>query len=173
MNTKQIQMDDEQRQYRENANQWSTWIKILNPTCRRGHNCKERRTGFPGCINDANVRLLQREGCGIYEWRTVKGDNSYVVYIGSTCVQSCRGNGCSCPQVDSHCSLIRRIRAYAKHGSHKSEQFNNALVNGYSLEVRYKKCENSDKARSLENARLERYDYAWNIRNNGQQRQVP
>ena len=44
---------------------------------------------------------------------------------------------------------------------------NEALRRGYTLEVRYKVANNEEDAKAQENELLEKYNYAWNIRNNG------
>ena len=100
--------------------------------------------------------------CGIYEWRATRGDQpNRVVYAGSTCA---RDNGCS--------RLRSRILDYCSDGNHKADLINDALKKGYTLEVRYKEAANVDDARKMENQLLDKYDYAWNITNNGSVRKI-
>ena len=45
---------------------------------------------------------------------------------------------------------------------------NEALRKGYELWVRVKTSEGRNNAEDMENKLLEKYDYAWNIRKNGE-----
>lgn len=127
-------------------------------TVQFGVICSSIRNAFP---NEA-------KRCGIYEWMAVgtfEGQPDHVVYVGSTCRRKPGG-------------LRHRILEYCTHGSHKKELINIALLHGYELWVRVKivkgkhcsREETKRKAEKMENDLLNRYDYAWNIRNNGQMR---
>ena len=112
-----------------------------------GFMCTNIRSAFPG----------EARHCGIYEWRA-KGTRAhqpnYVVYVGSTC----RGKPGA---------LRRRIIEYCTNGSHKEDLMNEALGNEYELWVRVKISQGRESAENMENELLEKYDYAWNVRNNG------
>ena len=56
---------------------------------------------------------------------------------------------------------------YCKYGNHKAGVINDALSRGYELWVRYKQARSAEEAQAWENDLLNRYDYAWNVRNNG------
>ena len=45
---------------------------------------------------------------------------------------------------------------------------NEAVTKGYELWVRVKTSEGRDNAEDMENKLVEKYDYAWNIRKNGE-----
>ena len=101
--------------------------------------------------------------CGIYELQA-RGTLSHnlqsaVVYVGSTCSRQADGGVCH--------RLKNRIINYCKYGKHKAGLINDALSRGYELWVRYKQARSAEEAQTWENALLNRYDYAWNIRNNG------
>ena len=167
-------MDPNQRQAREYSHLpvagWSNWERAMVPLIPRfvrvgfesrgpaqaGLICSSIRSAFP----------LQARRCGIYEWRakgTLPHQPSHVVYLGSTC-RSKPG------------ALKGRILEYCRNGSHKSDFINDALCRGYELWVRVKTVEgrnpSRENAEDMENALLARYDYAWNIRNNGQIRHI-
>ena len=64
-----------------------------------------------------------------------------------------------------------RILDYCDDGSHKSAIINRALQRGYELWVRVKTSGRSRKdAENMENELLRKYNYAWNLRNNGKTR---
>ena len=115
-----------------------------------GFMCSSIRKAFPD----------KAQHCGIYEWRgkgTLDDQPNYVVYIGSTC-RGKRGG------------LRRRILEYCTNGSHKKDLINDALGRGYELWVRVKTSgghASRKNAEDMENELLDKYDYAWNIRNNG------
>ena len=160
-----------QRQAREDSpeGKWSIWEPAMVPMRpgllvdfeRRGSNqagliCSSIRNAFP----------LQARHCGIYEWRakgTLPHQPSHIVYLGSTC-RTKPG------------ALRGRILEYCANGSHKRNLINDALGRGYELWVRVKIVEGRNptqkKAEDMENALLAGYDYAWNIRNNGQRRRI-
>ena len=66
----------------------------------------------------------------------------------------------------------QNIVGYCSHGNHKADLINDALTRGYTLEVRYNQAWNETQARELENELLDMYDYAWNVRRNGNIRAV-
>jgi len=158
-----------QRQKREDSiDGWSYWEQAMVPVLRvgvdepRGPN----QTGFM-CSSIKNAFPLQARHCGIYEWAakgTLPGQPNtlVVVYIGSTC-RSKPG------------ALRGRILEYCRNGSHKEVFINNALLRGYELWVRVKIAEGSkprETAQAMENALLDKYDYAWNTRRNGRIRNI-
>ena len=121
-----------------------------------------------GFRNSNLANELQQAGatrCGIYEWCAVKyvhrdgrlRKSRRVVYVGSTC----RRNHQECQRMRD------RIVAYASTGNHKKDLINAALERGWELWVRFKNATDEDQAKDMENALLGRYNYAWNIRNNG------
>ena len=98
--------------------------------------------------------------CGIYEWRakgTKRNQPNRVVYAGSTCTQRSRYGA----------KLGSRIRGYLTHGNHIAKLMDNALEQGYELQVRSKKAKNQEDARRQERELLKKYNYAWNKRGNG------
>lgn len=118
--------------------------------------CSRIRSAFPD---------LARH-CGIYEWRakgTLRGQPNHVVYLKSTCTVK--------PG-----ALTGRILQYCTNGSYKQDLINDALGKGYELWVRVKIVEgrnpSRENAEAMENALLNRYDYAWNTRINGQIRYI-
>ena len=90
---------------------------------------------------------------------------SAVVYAGSTCPRQTDGGEWS--------RLKSRIINYCRHGNLKAFQVNDALSRGYELWVRYKQARSGEEAKAWENTLLAMYDYAWNVRNNGNIRVVP
>ena len=50
---------------------------------------------------------------------------------------------------------------------------NEALTKRYELWVRVKTSEGRDNAEDMENKLLDKYDYAWNFRENGEIRHIP
>ena len=87
---------------------------------------------------------------------------------------SARRGGGLCPQDFCRAkprALGDRILEYCEDGSHKSAIINKALQRGYELWVRVKTSgRSSDRSRktagNMENELLQRYNYAWNVRNN-------
>ena len=139
---------------------WSDWSEAMVPFPFDG--VKNRAPRNLGYIVRAIERAFPDKArrCGIYEWKAEKpGRRSVVVYVGSTCR-------------DKPGSLRARINEYCRDGSHKSELINDALHRGYTLLVRVKVARSSEKAEELENALLDRYDYAWNTRGNGAIRHI-
>ena len=103
--------------------------------------------------------------CGIYEWKARQAGrpNRAVVYVGSTCW-------------DKPGALKGRILQYCTNGSHKRVLIDDALDRGYELWVRVRPVNvgsnRHTRAENEENELLARYDYAWNIRNNGEVRHI-
>ena len=139
---------------------WSDWSKAMVPfpfgvvrnraPDNHGYILRDIERAFP---NEARR-------CGIYEWKAEKpGRRSVVVYVGSTCR-------------DKPGSLRARINEYCNNGSHKARFINDALLRGYTLLVRVKVATSRENAEELENAYLDTYDYAWNIRRNGNTRSI-
>ena len=148
---------------------WSQWMRAMVPTSSRF--TENRGPGQPGYLW-SNIRneLNGVAGlCGIYEFQ-VRGTLPYhlqsaVVYVGSTCPRQADGGDCR--------RLKSRIINYCRHGNHKAFQINDALSSGYELWVRYKQARSAVEAQAWENDLLTAYDYAWNVRNNGNIRAVP
>ena len=148
---------------------WSKWTKAMVPPCYNvGKNLKRRGPNQVGlmCSSIRKAFPDQARHCGIYEWRakgTFPGQPNHVVYLGSTC------------RVKPG-ALRGRILEYCTNGSHKSVDINDALRRGYELSVRVKIVEGSkpskEYAEAMENTLLNTYDYAWNIRINGQKRNI-
>ena len=144
---------------------WSDWELAMVPlvdgfekrgeTDRKGFICSNIRNAFPD----------EAERCGIYEWQARKsGQPNRVVYVGSTCR-------------DKVGALRARILEYCTNGSHKRRLINDALGKGYKLYVRVQVVENlypdgREDAQKLENKLLDKYDYAWNKRRNGDIRNI-
>ena len=162
-------MAENQRQAREGSHLpvagWSNWELAMAPL---PVGFEPRGPNQPGMIFSGirNAFPLQARHCGIYEWRakgTLPHQPSHIVYLGSTC-RTKPG------------ALRGRILEYCANGSHKRHLSNDALCRGYELWVRVKIVEGINASRknaeSMENALLAWYDYAWNIRNNGQIRRI-
>ena len=150
------------------AEGWSNWKKAMVPPDDGGRNLEPRGQDQDGFIYSKirNAFPDQAEHCGIYEWQakgTRQGQPNHVVYVGSTC-RGKRG------------ALRDRILEYCTNGSHKEDFINKALERGYELWVRVKIAEGrnpSEDAEDMENELLAKYDYAWNIRNNGSRNILP
>ena len=168
------------RRHREDARLdtegWSRWVRAIVPekserVVGRYRQHFERRSDDQQGLLCANIReALPNEmtECGIYEWqarrprRGTRAGHRNVVYVGSTC-RAKPG------------ALRDRILEYCVSGSHKSENINDALQRGYELWVRVKTSgRSSDRSRKtaekMEDELLQKYDYAWNIENNGKTR---
>ncbi|XP_044181607.1 uncharacterized protein LOC122962524 [Acropora millepora] len=152
---------------------WSPWIiGMANASTPGTQDRKFIPRGGSNQVGYRNSNLaneLQQAGvtcCGIYEWSAVKYEfyqdgrsrsSRRVVYVGSTC----RRNHQECQPMQN------RIVAYTSTGNHKKDLINAALERGWELWVRFKNATDEDQAKAMENALLGRYNYAWNIRNNG------
>ena len=150
---------------------WSKWKKAMVPL-ERGfeHRGETNQVGLT-CSSIRTTFRDQAQRCGIYEWAvkgTLRGQSKkkVVVYVGSTC----RGK----PGV-----LRDRILEYCTNRSHKKDLINDALRRGYELWVHVKVVggnkeddKNRKKAEGKENELLEKYDYAWNKRSNGEIRNI-
>ena len=162
-------MTENQRQAREGSHLpvagWSNWELAMAPL---PVGFEPRGPNQPGMIFSGirNAFPLQARHCGIYEWRAkgiLSHQPNHVVYLGSTC-RAKPG------------ALRGRILEYCANGSHKSDLINDALRKGYELWVRVKTVEgrnpSRENAEAMENALLNKYDYAWNTRVNGQIRHI-
>ena len=139
---------------------WSDWSEAIVPFPL--DDVKNRAPANHGYIVRDIERAFPDEArrCGIYEWKAEKPvRRSVIVYIGSTCRAK---SG----------ALRARINEYSRDGSHKSMLINDALRRRYTLLVRVKVASSREKAEELENALLDRYDYAWNERRNGNLRHI-
>ena len=143
-------------------------MKAIVPDRLVGEHYEPRGDGQEGVMRKNIRKDLPNEmkKCGIYEWQargTFEGQpDEVVVYLGSTC------------RVKPG-ALRDRILEYCTDGSHKSAIINDALRRGYELWVRVKTSGRSsvrsrNTAENMENELLQRYDYAWNFRNNGKRR---
>ena len=145
---------------------WSGWKRAMVPRQIEGHNLQprgENQFGFI-CSSIRNAFPDQAKHCGVYEWQARKsGQPNRVVYVGSTC----RGK---------EGALRDRILEYCRNGSHKKDLINDALDEEYELWVRVKISQPSQNckadAEKMENELLAKYNYAWNIRNNGEVRSI-
>ena len=148
---------------------WSDWVKAMVPQAalqpqfstqrpnRWKQESEEILANAPGLYYDVG------SGYGIYEWQARKAESwketKIVVYIGST----------SNARLES---LRDRVQEYCRNGSHKADLINDALTNGYELWFRVKSAPDRQTAEDLENELLDRYDYAWNVRRNGEFRRI-
>ena len=139
----------------EDEEDWTDWVKAMVPQNAGGNNLKRRKGNHIGFICKEIKTAFSNEAkhCGIYEWRATRHERHYVVYVGSTC----RGKPGA---------LRQRINEYCTNGSHKANLINDALGRGYELWVRVKTSDEEKDAEDMENELLERYNYAWNVRNN-------
>ena len=142
------------------SQEWSNWKKAMVPVVTNGYT-QNRGRNQEGFIwkNILKEGTIPRDLCGIYEWRTIRQGQpkrAQVVYVGSTC----RRHG-------TFHWLQNRILGYCSTGNHKKDLINEALKRGYTLEVRYKEANDEEDAKTKENELLAKYNYAWNIRNNG------
>ena len=154
------------------AEGWTNWIWAMAPeNTTRVKNLARRGEDQEGYKNAKIVNELCGEHgdadrlCGIYEWRATRpfGSDPTVVYVGSTCAR----NGGSCTKMKN------RIVSYCTHGNHKTTLINEALQKGYELWVRFKPAVDEQEARDMENALLDTYNYAWNIRQNAKRNILP
>ena len=146
------------------SHNWTGWVKAIVPN-RGGDYVRERNGGHIGFMH-ANIEVAFSDNvlnkCGIYEWKakgTLDHQDDYVVYVGSTC----RKRG----------SLGQRIKEYCRDGSHKHHFINTALRQEYELWVRVRVSIDKDDSGKMENKFLDKYDYAWNTRLNGDIRDIP
>jgi len=138
----------------------SDWKKAMIPVATNGYT-QNRGNNQEGFIwkHILEKGAIPKDLCGIYEWRTIRQDQpNRVVYVGSTCTRGRRG---------PFRRLQNRILGYCRTGNHKNALINDALKRGYTLEVRYKVADDEEDAKTQENDLLAKYNYAWNIRNNG------
>ena len=150
------QLREHRRLAEDQAEGWSPFRRAISPIGGHETYYQERNPGSLGYIVNSVVNNIEEE-CGIYEWKIERPGNGpgIVVYVGSTCpYQEKRG-------------LKSRILRYCRDGAHKTELINDAIRRGYELHVRVKSAENEHAAGNLENALLKKYNYAWNIRENG------
>ncbi|CAB4045016.1 Hypothetical predicted protein [Paramuricea clavata] len=152
----------------EEGMNWSGWKEALRPslpdnTIPDGYRIRSsvNNEQQPGLICTKEVenfldQYRYQYKCGIYEWgaksrNDLKG-NMKVVYIGCSC--SSKGR-----------KLKGRIMDYCTSGSHKRQDINYALQQGYTLYVRVKETVNTTQAaEAAENELLQKYNYAWNRR---------
>ena len=146
------------------SHHWTGWVKAMVQNSG-GDYVRARNRGEIGYMH-RNIEGAFSDNvlnkCGIYEWKakgTLDHQGDYVVYVGSTC----RGRG----------SLGQRIKEYCRDGSHKSHFINRALFQGYEFWVRVKVSADKDDSGEMENKLLDKYDYAWNKRLNGDIRDIP
>lgn len=161
-------MDKRFRELEEDENHgWSDWIwamvpKVTQQTTNVAVVKRENRhLGYRNATLSTELEQAFEGGCdpcGIYEFGAIQPDKRKirVVYVGSTCVRNDR-----CP------SLKNRIVDYTKHGNHKKDEINEAMRRGYTLLVRFKPAQDKSEAKRMENELLDKYNYAWNVRNNG------
>lgn len=158
------------RKYRENVRRaqvsprtgprWSRWYTALVPEASNSKNYepRERDPDDEGFIySKIRTRFVGKKyDNGIYELRVSKGRKSRkVVYIGAA-----HRNGPG--------SLSQRILEYCRGGSHKDDLINRVLSDGYTIKVRAKNIRGKREfVYECEDRYLDKYDYAWNERNNG------
>ena len=149
---------------------WSDWVKAMVPhAAQQPQFSTQRPNGWkqesekilanaPGLYYDVG------SGVGIYEWQARKVENwnetRIALYIGST------------SNAHPGSSLRDRVKEYCTNGCHKADLINDALTKGYELWFRVKSAPNRQTAEDLENELLHCYDYAWNVRRNGELRHI-
>lgn len=157
----------------EQGQGFTDWVMVMSQEQEDGYVCRaDNHVGFynESWADSRQVRDVVGQ-CGIYEFKLREGGfNNDVVYVGSTC-RSRQKN-----------SLRERVRDYLVRGSHKAELINGALGRGAEIHVRLKPCccpgagndldQLKRNAERLENDLLDRYDYAWNTRRNGEIRHI-
>lgn len=143
----------------ERSRGWSRWMEAMVYEEQNNFIGRGNRIGY----KLQNLVVPNGNCCGIYEWRAKRdGQNPIIVYVGSTCRE-----GDSLQQrIEEHCSL----------NTHKVLLINTALRRGYNLQYRTKSVDFGDndlvRAQDLENELLDKYDYAWNQRRNGNVRDI-
>lgn len=119
---------------------------------------KDILSNVPGLCYDVG------SGYGIYEWQAKKVENSnetkIVVYIGST------------SKAYPESSLRDRVIELYTNGSHKADLINYTLITGNELWFRVKRAQDRQTAEDKDNDLLDRYDYAWNVKRNGDLRRI-
>ena len=149
---------------------WSDWVKAMVPqaalqpqfSAQRPNGwrqeSKEILANAPGLYYDVG------SGYGIYEWQARKveklNERKIVVYIGGT------------SNVHPESSLRDTVKEYCNNGSHNAHLINDALTKGYELWFRVKSAPDRQTAEDLKNELLDRYDYAWNVGQNGELRRI-
>ena len=73
------------------------------------------------------------------------------------------------PQIEQQDHQLLQTRKL----NYKEDLINDALRRKYELWVRFKQARSAEEAQAWENALLAAYDYACNVRNNGNIRAVP
>ena len=149
---------------------WSDWVKAIVPKTAHQPGFSTRRPNgwtreYQEILSNApGLPYDMANGCGIYEWQIRKIENwnetKIVVYIGSTC------------EAFPGTSLRDRVIEFCTNGSNKADLINNALTREYELWVRVKSASDREAAQDLENELLDCYDYAWNLRRNGEFRRI-
>ena len=137
-------MDDSE----ELPEEWTTtWIEIIKPKASKGWIWK-RKNWY---INKAGLEESFDGKNGIYELRLNKGEDTCVIYIGSSCAEG---------------GLCKRLSQYVRNGSHKAMLIQTALSAGATIEARACIYEDCVTAHARENQMLAKLDYLWNIRKN-------
>lgn len=154
------------------SQRWSDWKPVMGPQ-RSDHLTESRRGSGYTTSNLSGLGITDE--CGIYEFgiEVRYGIIVYAVYLGSTC----RCDRQCLNERNTNCGLRTRIFEYCQGGSHKRILFNQAIDHGMTIYVRTRKVNdevngwrNKERAaRAAENYLLEKYDYAWNIRQNNKQ----
>ena len=137
--------------------EWTDWENIIKPIIKREEASGD---GMGGWIKKRenwyiNLDELKEFECrfdgksGIYELCLKKGEDTFVVYIGSSCAEG---------------GLYARLSQYATNGAHKALLIQKALSAGATIEARactYKDCKT---AHARENEILAQLDYLWKIK---------
>ena len=107
-------------------------------------------------------------------WRKI-ADRSYwyaetLDWDGPACYElalaGTRGGALRVVYVGETVNEMKRLLAYAKHGSHLSKIIDAHLVNGWHLHYRARAADTKEAAVKTQDWLLARYDYDWNIKLN-------
>ncbi|CAB4010013.1 Hypothetical predicted protein [Paramuricea clavata] len=133
-------------------NYWSKWFTEMKPGNHGDTAWTKRREQHVG-LRRISVKHVA-DNCGIFEWKIKCEAQEKIIFIGSTS------------------SLRNRIREYSYDGSHKGDLINEALGRGYTMCVRFKTFLYIGESQQAVNELLGKYNYAWNVTNNGELRAI-
>lgn len=131
---------------------WSESKTIMKPGGARKNSDCVSRSSTGNRLSRPEIRKHFPEKSGIYELELQKNGKHIPVYVGSSS------------------QVADRLYEYSTSGSHKKSEIDQALKDGYSLNARSKNSPSKTKAVEEENKLLDKFDYAWNIKQNGKLR---
>ncbi|XP_045160569.2 uncharacterized protein LOC123525524 [Mercenaria mercenaria] len=130
---------------------WSEWDQLMTPHSNTPGWIRRDpgNTGYR--LTDEKLKDIVIDERGVYELKIEKHGRIIVVYAGKAE------------------NVLQRLIDYCKNGSHKPQRFDDALLGGYNICVRFRHTNNIDDA---EKKLLDRYNYAWNKSRNDKERDI-